>query len=182
LREKVRIRREIREDLIAIRRINEKAFGGIQEANLVDDLRRSGTDLVSLLSLFFCPMNPLGLFGEAIAESMLCGVQSMAACSVADRRCGCTHPLGPGAKEVFYLIIKVNGTDCFFGFPSDAFGKGRLKALTIIDSGNLEKEFNPGYHSIQDPHHGTVDLSWMGAPRSMLKTYSLRAPMLAGRH
>ena len=42
---KVCIRREIREDLIAIRRINEKAFGGIQE-----DGRRAGlTDVPAIV-------------------------------------------------------------------------------------------------------------------------------------
>ena len=141
--EKVCIRREIREDLIAIRRINEKAFGGIQEANLVDDLHRSGTDLVSLLSLFFCPMNPLGFFGEPIAESMLCGFQSMAACLVAFRRWAALTPWVRVRRKFFYFIIKANGTDCFFGFPSDDFGKDRLKALTIIISEILRRILPP---------------------------------------
>ena len=35
-------------------------------------------------------------------------------------------------EEVSYFIINVNGTDCFFGSPSDALGKGRAEVLTII--------------------------------------------------
>ncbi len=48
--ETIRIRREIDEDLPHIRYVNEKAFGGIQEADLIDALRRSGSDLVSLVA------------------------------------------------------------------------------------------------------------------------------------
>ena len=72
---KVCIRREIREDLIAIRRINEKAFGGIQEVNLVDDLRPSGSNPVSLVALLggqivghilFSPRQSKGRTGSSV--------------------------------------------------------------------------------------------------------------------
>ena len=47
----IRIRRESKEDLPKIRRVNEEAFGDTQEADLVDELRRSGADLVSLVAV-----------------------------------------------------------------------------------------------------------------------------------
>ncbi len=47
----VHIREERPEDKIAIRKVNEQAFGQPQEANLVDTLRRNCGDLLSLVAV-----------------------------------------------------------------------------------------------------------------------------------
>ena len=44
------IRREIPEDIEAIRHVNEEAFGGKEEADIVDALRQRGTTVLSLVA------------------------------------------------------------------------------------------------------------------------------------
>jgi hypothetical protein len=57
--------------------------------------------IASDLFLSFCPINKLRLLGEAIAELPQRGTQSIEAGPFTSRRCGGTHPLGPGAGAYY---------------------------------------------------------------------------------
>ena len=89
---------------------------------------------------------------------------------------------GEGKKKYSEKFIAKNflGYSLFpSGFQADYELSGKKFKLFVIEGkdaadcrrmvkaylryiGNLEKDFKPGLHSIPDPHHGTVDLSWRG--------------------
>lgn len=74
----VEIRMEQPGDAAAIRRINEMAFGGPQEASLVEDLRCSCPDTLSLVAV--TGEQPVGhiLFSPALIETLAGAVEGMA--------------------------------------------------------------------------------------------------------
>ena len=89
---------------------------------------------------------------------------------------------GEGKKKYSEKFIAKNLLGYSFfptGFQADYELSGKAFKLFVIEGkdpadcrrmveaylrfvGNSEKDFKPGPHSIRDPHHGTVDLSWKG--------------------
>ena len=63
------IRPEGRDDCAAIRRVNELAFGGTTEADIVDDLRRSCDTLLSLVAVDGNEVVGHILFSPVVIES-----------------------------------------------------------------------------------------------------------------
>jgi putative acetyltransferase len=67
--EPVRVREELPEDIPAIRRVNELAFGQMQEADIIDALRRSCPELLSLVAVAGDGLVGHILFSSAVIET-----------------------------------------------------------------------------------------------------------------
>lgn len=63
------IRAELPQDIPAIREVNKSAFGGTQEVNIVDALRRSCPDLISLVAILEERVVGHILFSPVVIES-----------------------------------------------------------------------------------------------------------------
>ena len=73
----IRVREEQSDDIPAIRKVNERAFGQPQEADLVDKLRRNCNDLLSQVAVAQDQVVGHILFSPAIIESENGTVQGM---------------------------------------------------------------------------------------------------------
>jgi putative acetyltransferase len=74
----IHIREERPEDAFAVRLVNEKAFGQTQEANIVEKLRQSCDDLLSLVAVMTGHVVGHVLFSPATIESNGGLIQGMA--------------------------------------------------------------------------------------------------------
>ena len=63
------MRAELPQDIPAIREVNKSAFGGTQEVNIVDALRRSCPDLISLVAILEERVVGHILFSPVVIES-----------------------------------------------------------------------------------------------------------------
>ena len=74
----IEIREERQQDAKAVRNVNERAFGQTQEADLVEKLRRTCNDLVSLVAVVENEVVGHILFSPATIESSRMTVRGMA--------------------------------------------------------------------------------------------------------
>jgi len=72
-----RIRAELPGDIPAIREVNQRAFGGTQEVKIIDALRSSCPDLISLVAVFEEQVVGHILFSPVMIESTNGAVQGM---------------------------------------------------------------------------------------------------------
>jgi len=157
--ESICIRPEEHRDRAAIRRINESAFGGAEEANLVDALRAKVSPFLSLVSTQEIDSNPIGhiLFTPVTVRGSEAGTPALALAPLAvlpeyQSRGHGSALVRTGlqaCREAGYYIIFVVGYPTYyprFGFkPARALGfecefpvSDEVFMVTELEQGVLE--------------------------------------------
>lgn len=130
----IQIRKEQREDIDAIRFVNEKAFDRPQEANIIDRLRQSCSSLLSLVAVLEGRVIGHILFSPAAIESNGHVTQGMGLAPLAvlpeHQRQGVSSQLVQEGLNVigkssnpFVIVVGYPGYYCRFGFePASKYG------------------------------------------------------------
>lgn len=157
--ESIHVRPEEHRDCAAIRRINESAFGGSEEANLVDALRADVSPFISLVSSHDTDSDPVGhiLFTPVMIKGSEAGPLALALAPLAVLPEYQSHGHGSAlvraglkaCREAGYYIIFVVGHPTYyprFGFrPARALGfecefpvSDEVFMVTELEPGALE--------------------------------------------